>query len=191
MSTASIRSTLDAKLRRKFLSISNLYRDREGVGVDTFKEILLEVLETIDSIRGESIYAILSKSSNQTSVGVDTDISFETSLVGGTGMSFSTPTLTLPEGHIFRVEGQLTCFSFSGAASYLEYDIVDSTNTPIASSVTGISNNVANNGLGGDGKAWAIVDTTGGSVDIKLRTTGANGTATIDVEGTGLWAYKI
>lgn len=160
-----------------------------------FKSILLDVLDEIDSVSeaagGEAIYALLSKDSNQSAVGVDTDISFQTSVIGGTGMSFSTPTLTLPSGHIFMVEGQLTVFNFSGSSSNLQYNIVDDTNTVITDSVTGTVNNVANNGLGGDGKAWAIVDTTGGSVDIKLRVTGASGTATIDVEGTGLRVYKI
>jgi hypothetical protein len=196
MSTANIRAYLTSKLDRKTITLSNLYRDIEGVGKDTLKEIFLDLLDAIDTVAlggssTESIWGLVTKTSNQSGVAADTDITLDSAELGGTGISFASNYLVLPEGHTFVVEGAVRAFSFSGTSSYLHYAIVDDTNTVIPGTKLGVTRNVASNNYGDGFTTWSIVDTTGGDVRVKIRTVDANGTATIDVEGTGLRAYKI
>ena len=133
-----------------------------------------------DLITTSYIHANLS--SSQTSVGANTDIVFNSELAGsGITLNTSTGVFTLPANGTYELEASLLINPFDSASGEMQYQWVDSSNVSLGGSTAvsepvGRAINVTSQPI-----AKAIVTTTSSTKQVKLRTSGVNGTGNVSL----------
>ncbi|HYF05017.1 MAG TPA: tail fiber domain-containing protein [Patescibacteria group bacterium] len=125
-------------------------------------------------------YVFATKSSDQTGVGANIDITWQ-NYSGSISNGGSATTFSLTAGKTYELTASLKMDSYSNTTTgNISYQWVDSTNTPLPNQKVGSVDPVTNTGANSLQPTATVIYTPSVNTLVKLRVTAANGTASVN-----------